>query len=291
MTIGIAGNYTLRMKFGESDIPLVPSGINEITIIQDMNRFLPSLYINMADPSGILTHIKPFDKEMSRINIEIGSLDASAVTNTFSFWTYRRFPDAISTTGMMYEMNALLNVPNLFNPTFTRGTKGMLGDILASIAYDEMAVDGVNFSPALAVEKTVLQPQWSNSDLFKYLKKTLGDELGYAYKPFIYVTDSNFIFSFRSLEDMSQSDPTYKFIINDEPYKDLGNDQFSVVDVKEVHRDNGDVAYMLKDCFSMTVGHDEMEIEYVCEMLLDVEVREGLSEILEEEAEKLEIDI
>jgi len=245
MTIGIAGNYTLRMKFGESDIPLVPSGINEITIIQDMNRFLPSLYINMADPSGILTHIKPFDKEMSRINIEIGSLDASAVTNTFSFWTYRRFPDAISTTGMMYEMNALLNVPNLFNPTFTRGTKGMLGDILASIAYDEMAVDGVNFSPALAVEKTVLQPQWSNSDLFKYLKKTLGDELGYAYKPFIYVTDSNFIFSFRSLEDMSQSDPTYKFIINDEPYKDYRAvsdyriyDNYNVLGTKGVREQN-----------------------------------------------------
>jgi len=245
MTIGIAGNYTLRMKFGENNIPLVPSGINEITIIQDINRFLPSLYINMADPSGILTHIQPFDKEMSRISMEIGSLDADAVTNTFSFLIFRRYPDAVNMTGMIYEINALLNVPNLFNPSHTRASKGLVSTILSSIALDELIADEVDISPSLQVEKTIIQAQWSNSDLFRYLKKMLGDELGYAYKPFMYVYDNKFIFSFRSLEDMSQSDPTYKFIINDEPFQDYRPvsdyriyDNYNVLGIKGVKQQN-----------------------------------------------------
>jgi len=234
MSLGIAGNYVLRLSFGQTTIPLVISGLDEITVIQDMERFLPSLSIRMADPSGVFTHVQPFDKEMSRVSLEFGSATGDLVTNTFPFIIYRRFPEAVNLTSSMYEAGGLLNIPNLFNPTPSRATRGLVSDIIASIAMDELLVDGVDISPALQVDKVVLQPSWSNADLFRYLKKTLGDELGYAYKPFIYVKDSKITFNFRSLEDMTQSNPLYNFIVNDEPF----NDYIPVMDYKIIDNYN-----------------------------------------------------
>lgn len=80
-------------------------------------------------------------------------------------------------------------------------------------------------------------------------------------------------------------------ITNNEPYENLGIDQLSVVEVKEVHRDNGDIAFILKDYYFMTVGHESDEDVRGCDVLIDLDVRKALGDMLEEEAEKLGIDI
>lgn len=80
-------------------------------------------------------------------------------------------------------------------------------------------------------------------------------------------------------------------ITNNEPYKDLGIDQLAIVKVKEVHRDNGDIAFILKDYYFITVSNENIEDVRGCDILLDSEVVVELANFLEEEAEKLGIDI
>jgi hypothetical protein len=220
MSIGVGGNYILRMKFGSSDVPLSPTAFKDFSIIQDYNRLLPYFQLQVADPSGTFTHVLPVDKEMTRVSVEIGTIGATTVVNNFSFVVYRRFPEMVNMAATNYEVQGLLNVPNLFYPTWCRAAYGTVYNTLASIATQELVTDLVDISPRLNIVKNILQPKWSNAELFRYLKRMLGDDGGYAYLPYFYVQDSNVVFAFKSLEDMTLQDPSYKFIINDTPYQD-----------------------------------------------------------------------
>jgi len=220
MSIGIAGNYVLRMKFGTQDIPIVPSAFEDFSIIQDYNRLLPYFQLQLADTTGGLTHLIPFDKEMTRVSVQVGTLDGSNVTNTFSFQAFRRFPEAINMAATHYDIQGLLNVPNLFTPTFCRAVNGSVYDFLYDIATKEMLADRTDISESLKVNKLILQPKWSNIELFRYLNRMLGDDGGYSFTPYFYVKNGEMTFAFKSLEDMCVSDPSYKFIIADKPFND-----------------------------------------------------------------------
>jgi len=220
MTVGIAGDYVLRMKLGNNDLPLAFSAMHDFSIIQDFNRLLPYYQFQAADASGLLTHIAPFDKNVTKLSCEIGTSDVSNIRNAFTFKTYRRFPEMINAAATNFDSQGLLDIPNLFNPSRCRAMQGTIYDALASIAVNELLIDKLDISNQLQVDRTLIQPNWSNAELFKYLKRTLGDNGGYSYYPYIYVKDSQYVFAMKSLEDMCSQDPVYKFIVNDEPYQD-----------------------------------------------------------------------
>lgn len=80
-------------------------------------------------------------------------------------------------------------------------------------------------------------------------------------------------------------------ISNSGPYEELRDDQLAITEVKEVHRGNGDIAFILKDFYFMTVGHEENEDVRGCDILLDLDARVDLAQMLEEEAKELGIEI
>jgi hypothetical protein len=80
-------------------------------------------------------------------------------------------------------------------------------------------------------------------------------------------------------------------ISNNEPYKDLGNDQLALVEAKEVQRGNGDIAFIIKDYHFITIGNESIDDIRGCDILLDPEARESLSKLVEDQAEELGIDI
>jgi hypothetical protein len=221
MSIAVQGNYTLNIKFGDTNIPLNPTAMDEFTIIQDMNRFLPYFRLRLMDSSGIFTHVAPFDKGMSRVSVQVAGSIGTDIQNAYSFVVYRRFPESMYVVSNHYDVGGLLDVSNLFNPSICRAFVDTIGNVAAYIAINEMGCDDIDISQSLmTLTKKILQPRWTNAQLFKYWKRTLGDTGGYCYMPFIKVVDGNFIFTLRSLSDMMNANPEYKFIVGDRPYMD-----------------------------------------------------------------------
>jgi len=80
-------------------------------------------------------------------------------------------------------------------------------------------------------------------------------------------------------------------ISNEKPYEKLKEDQLSFTQVKEAHRENGNIAFILKDLYFITVFNKEKNDVKGYDILLDTETRGKLAEILEKEAEERKIEI
>lgn len=241
MAIGLSGNFVLKIKFGDTDIPFDPSAMPELSIIQDMNRFLPYLKLTMFDPTGVLTHRVPFDHSISKISIEIANSTSGEVNNKFNFSIYRRFPEGQFGTSNTYDIHGLLDVPNLFQPDFCRAWGTPVGIVAQDIAYNELGVDDIEISASLNKAVKVLQPNWTNAQLFRYWKRNLGDTVNYCYFPFIKVKEGFKIFSLMSLNELCSQQPSYKFAVNDVGFEDFKPvtgysiyDNYKVVGVKGI---------------------------------------------------------
>lgn len=221
MAIGLAGNFVLKITFGDIVIPFDPSAMPEFTIIQDMNRFLPYFKLTMFDATGVFTHQVPFDKGISRVSIDISNSMSAEVNNSFKFAIYRRFPEGLYGVSNTYDIQGLLDIPNLFQPDFCRGWQTPVAIVAQDIAYNELRVDDTEISANLNKVVKVLQPNWTNAQLFRYWKRNLGDEVNYCYMPFIKVTEGFTIFSLRSINEMCLQQPSYKFVINDKKMEDF----------------------------------------------------------------------
>ena len=219
--IVLSDNYVLRVRFGGADIPLDISQIKEFAIIQDMNRFLPALRLNISDATGGYAHILPFDRKMSVIDIDMmRSLD-SDISTSFQFMVYRRFPEMNYGAGCNYNIAGLLNFEDLFSRNYSRGFKGSIKDTLTTIALQDLKLDKVEISDSLNKDKVILQPYWSTAKLLNFLKHTLvglNDEGGYVC--FIKVVEGKTVFVFKSYNDLLSGQIKYKFVINDKSVKD-----------------------------------------------------------------------
>ena len=80
-------------------------------------------------------------------------------------------------------------------------------------------------------------------------------------------------------------------VTNPEPYKELGENQLAISEMREVQRGNGDLAFIIKDHYFVTVSNDEKDGVRGCDILLDLEARDTLSEALEKIADELGVDI
>jgi len=216
------GNYYLLMKFGDTVVPLSTSILRELTIIQDMNKLLPEFRLRLDDNTGAITHVAPFDRNMSSVYIEMALDAATEDRNAFDFLVYIREPGAIqSTPSAQYDVTGMLDVTGLFSPDRSRGLSGTIKSSLESVAMSEIGVDSTEVSSSLNYEKTLLQPTWTNAQLFNQLKEYLIGQSGeYGYKCFIKNYKYNKIFTFQSIVEMMAEEVSYKFILNDTPFKD-----------------------------------------------------------------------
>jgi hypothetical protein len=224
MALGVKGSYFLKVKFGEELIPLNPSLIEEFTIVQDMNKFLPSFHIALSDSSGDITHLAPSDSSVTRISVEIGRNVEAEPENSFDFVVFRKKPKSEFSAAAIYDVAGLLDIADpLFGPNYTRSfTNQTVKDVLEYVAKEELLVDSVDISSALDFEKLIVQPIWSNAQLINDLKKRLmGSNNESAYKCIIRRKNRKTEFVFRSIDELCKyQQPIAKFIVNDEPYKD-----------------------------------------------------------------------
>lgn len=222
----LEGNYTLLIKFGDVDLPLQPSQIIECSIIQDINQTVPSFRLRLMDVSGVFTHNTPFDKSMSRIQVEFHNpLSGVGSTNTYEFIVYSRKPVSLFRNSMIYDIVGVLDVTNLFAPSVSRTSnpEETIKQFLARVA-DELGVDRCNISNTLDIVKTVMQPNWTNSELLRDLRQRLYGNIfgeGNDFKIFITVKNAERIFNVLSWNEMIRQDSGFKFITNPDPVQDL----------------------------------------------------------------------
>ena len=214
--------YHIRVKFGEEDIQINNSNLRELTVVQDLNKFAPEFKLVLQDSTGAFTHVFPFDKGMSKVYIEMAKTQESTDINSFDFSVYRRKPgcDGSNPYGI-YDVVGLLDTQGLFNPTVSKGFSGSIKTNLESISNNDLKISDTEVSSSLDYDKNLLQPNWSNIQLFKYLKENLlGSNNECSYKCFIKRYKMKSYFVFKSLTEMIESPVSYKFVLNDKPYED-----------------------------------------------------------------------
>jgi len=215
------GNYHLIIKFGENVVPLSTSILRELTIIQDFNKMLPEFRLALDDASGLMTHVAPFDRNMSEIEIECAKDYETDDKNVFEFLIYSREPSSTqSTPASEYDISGLLDIKKLFTPDTSRGFSGSIKSTLETLAA-ELNVDSTEIDVSLDYEKNILQPSWSNAQLFSYLTSNLSGVGGeYGFKCFVKTEKNKKILVFKSLTQMITDPISYKFFLNDTAYED-----------------------------------------------------------------------
>lgn len=215
------GNYHLIIKFGGVVLPLTTSILRELTIIQDLNKLVPEFRFRFDDNTGAVTHIAPFDRNMSSVQIELAEATDSDDKNVFDFLVYIREPKAgQSTPTSEYDVTGLLDIGKLFSPSVSRGFSGNISTTLETIAA-ELGADSTDIDVALNYEKNILQPYWNNAQFLNYLQDNLlgvGGE--YGFKCFMKNYKSKKVFMCKSLSQMITDPVSYKFILNDTAYED-----------------------------------------------------------------------
>ena len=207
--------YHLIVRIGDSILPLTVTNLLELTVVQDMNRFLPELRMRVMDTTGALTHLLPFDKSMSTVKMEFGETGESGLKNSFSFAVFSRRPDGDTGNAQtVYDITGLLDVPGMFSPDWSRGHSDVLKKTLITIAEKELGVDATDISTSLLYKKDLVQPKWSNIQFLKHLKENIiGQNEECGYKCFIKCQKQKKIFVFKSLTEMIQEPTSYKFIV------------------------------------------------------------------------------
>ena len=210
-------NYHLDVKIGIDRLPLSYQHIEEFYIVQDLNKFLPSFRLRIRDTEGFLSHLVPFDKKANTITVVLGSGPVAEGTVEYKFKVYRRFP----TSDDIYDVEGLLDVEGLFSPPRTRGLSGTIRDNLSSIAIDELGLDDANISASLDYNKNIVQPSWSNAELFRYLESNLqGLQEDAGYFCYVCCKKRKKILVFKSVKDFYSQFVKYNFINTFDPQQD-----------------------------------------------------------------------
>jgi len=233
----VAGNYILNIKVNDIVIPIEPQKIEEFTITQDIDRLLPVFKLRVDDPTGILTHIIPFDKSSNSIIIEIARGTNYDNLNSFKFTVERR---ACREEGK-YEVSGVLDIDGLFSSSKCRSLVENLKTNLENLALDELEVSKTEVGSSLDYKKTILQPYWTNGKLLRYLKNNVigrGDEAGYSC--FIKNMKGKTTFVFKSLDELYSTAIKYQFIVGPDVLKNyLPVYTYKVYDNSELITDFG----------------------------------------------------
>lgn len=210
------GGYKLTLTIGNTIVPIQPQMIQELTISQDIDQILPTFKMIIKEPSGLLGEIIPLDRDANRISLKITGIFGDDFSNEFKFLVKRRK----ASSSKEYAVEGVLDVPGLFDPPKLRALTGDVYDSIVNIVVDEL-----NISPdvglSLHFDKTIIQPTWTNAQLFRYLKANLtGVNQQSGYYCFIKNIDNTPIFVFKSINELVAQKSTFNFMIGYKQFED-----------------------------------------------------------------------
>lgn len=221
----LVGNYYLDIRIGGTSIPVSPSMIDGIVITLDVDRLLPTFKISVMDATGLLGEIIPYDKNHNSIELGLSRSDNLGSVNTFNLMVKRRKPDS----GRKYQIEGVLNVPNLLSRVNSRAFSGSIKENLESIANDELGISKTEIGQSLNYDKTLIQPSWSNAKFLRHLALNIeGKDGDSCYYCFIRNVGGEQTLVFKSLDELLSGPVTTGFIVSHQGYKDL----FPVVEYK-----------------------------------------------------------
>ena len=218
------GSFFLQLEFKKDrtstavePLDIEPQHIKQFTITLDINRLLPSFKFVGDDAAGVMTHVLPFDHNQSKFHVQLGSFRSDIdETTLFSFDIYRRFP----TSNFIYDIEGMLDVNNLFAPSYTRAFNGTIKSAIETIGA-ELGVHDTEISSTLDYEKTILQPEWSNAKMLTYLKKNvIGSGKEAAFYCFIKCVGNKNILVFKPIKELVAGSVKYRFTLTPEVVKD-----------------------------------------------------------------------
>lgn len=213
----LTGNYNLEIEIAGNQVPIVPHMIEELTICQDIDRLVPTFTFRVKDVTKILNLIVPYDKESNDIRITFSRANRYDERNIFNVSAKKR--RVLSDNS--YEITGVLTTEGLFSPYRNRALPGILRDNLIDIVDEIPEIVNYEIGKSLNVNKTVLQPYWTNAKLLRYLKQRIkgtGGEL--CYYVFIKNTEGMPTLVFKSINELFVSPIKYKFIVGAEPFED-----------------------------------------------------------------------
>lgn len=217
------GNYFLKVTFGQDNLSIDPSNIKELVVEQDINRFLPSFSLKFVDAQGLLTHIAPSDKTLSKLTFQIGKdlVNKSGDYNDFDFSVFRRQPVGDFTSSSIYDATGLLDTDALHAPTYCRGFSGLVSETLQTIGA-ELGCTEFEISDNLKYRRNIVQPNWSNAEMLTWFRSFLrGTDDESAYQIFVKRVNGKSTLVCRTLKDLFKQGIKYKFIVNNNPVEDF----------------------------------------------------------------------
>jgi len=219
------GPVFLRLEFGRDkvskkadSIRIEPQQIKEFSITLDINSFLPSFRLKISDSSGFLTHMIPFDRNLSRLHVQLAKSTATELDDTvdFDFDVYRRFPRS----DFIYDIEGLLIVDSLFSPEKIRGFDGTIQSTLETIGT-ELGAGSSEISVSLNYVKNLVKPGWSDAKFLNYLKHNLsGNSKEVCFYTFVKCVATDTVFVFKSVKDFVSQIPKYNFTLCIAPFED-----------------------------------------------------------------------
>lgn len=217
----LLGHYNLRITLSNLERNLIvdPSSIHELSITQSIHSFLPSLRLIIPSAGEEYIHVVPLDKT-DRISIDVGyDTDIFEGGNGFDFRVYRRFP---TSSQQLLDVEALLDVSNLFDKRHIRGFNGSVKNTVEKIAsgfelYAAMRTEGqrrveTRISDTLEYDKNIVQCNQTNAELLRYFVDRLEGKDGEgAFYCFFYNENGKTHFSFKTLKEHLQEPIKYYF--------------------------------------------------------------------------------
>lgn len=199
-----------------------PAVIQELSITQDIDKTLPTFRLKLADPDGILTHLRPFDIRANNFTFQF-ALGDQTTFNSFDFKVYRRTPTGEYNGASIYDVVGLLDANGLFAPSWSRSSakNQTVKDFMIQIA-GELGCSDYKISTSLDYVNTILQPNWTNAELLKWCRGNLVGVNGEGcFKIFISCENGKRIFNCTPWNELLSTQNYYKFIIGHDMWQDF----------------------------------------------------------------------
>lgn len=216
----IIGNYSLNIEIGGIPTTIPPQMIRELTITQDVERLLPTFKMTLQDATKILSDVVSYDKNANTIRIEFARGTNESELNTFDFQV--KYRGSVSPADF-YSVEGVLDIPGVLTDYRNRALTGNIRTNLQTvIAQEGMGITTTQIGISLNYEKTLLQPNWTDSKLLRYLRRNLiGRNQEGGYYSFVKVERGEKIFVMKSLNELLLSSIKYRFIVGHREYQDF----------------------------------------------------------------------
>ena len=208
----------------EGVLAIQPNQLDGLTIVLDLFQLLPSFRMRIQDSAGVITHLIPLDKDLSRVFITFGGVVLPGLENTSEYYfdVYRAFPSSNN----IYEVIGALVAKELLSVDRVRSFSGTVKSTIESIS-EESEMNGSEVSGSLEFKKAIVQPGWTNAKLLNYLKTTLqGSSREGSFYSFVKIQGTDKYLVFKSYKDFAMSGVKFRFQLGGNPSYEIDSDEY-----------------------------------------------------------------